>query len=464
VLGTEAALAPPQSVHGTLRVSTANPRYFADSSGQIVLLTGSHTWESLQDSGEEDPPAPFNYERYLDDVIGYGHNFFRLWSWEQANGSADAPGEYVFTPLPFQRTGPGVAADGKPRFDLTRWDTTYFNRMRQRVDMAQRRGLYVAVMLFNGWSIDDKDRGLGNPWTWHPLNGGNNINGVDGDANGDGEGTESHTLVDSAVTQVQERYVRKVVETVNAFDNVLYEISNESPGSSTQWQYHMIRFIHDLEAGMPKQHPVGMTVEWPNGSNQVVLGSPAEWVSLNGTPGGLRDLPVAEGRKVIIDDTDHLCGICGDADWVWRSFTRGRNPVYMDVYDGGFRLPAREQIDPNSSEIRALRQNLGVVRAVASQTDLSLLVPQPDRCSSRFCLVSVDSGVPQAIVYLPEGGRGTVQLAASAGDVQIEWFSPRFDRWKRQHIAGAGRLVQVRSPFFWGPAVAVLRVARDSLR
>jgi hypothetical protein len=48
-----------------------------------------------------------------------------------------------------------------------------------------------------------------------------------------------------AVTRLQEAYVRKVIDAVNDLDNVLYEISNESDDSSKDWQYHLIRFIHD---------------------------------------------------------------------------------------------------------------------------------------------------------------------------------------------------------------------------
>ena len=50
-------------------------------------------------------------------------------------------------------------------------------------------------------------------------------------------------------------YVRHVIESVNDLDNVLYEISNENHPASTAWQYEMIRFIHDYEKTLPKQHP-----------------------------------------------------------------------------------------------------------------------------------------------------------------------------------------------------------------
>ena len=61
---------------------------------------------------------------------------------------------YWFGPdLPFLRTGPGVALDGKPQFDLSQFDPNYFDRLRSRVLQARDRGIYVSVMLFNGWSV-----------------------------------------------------------------------------------------------------------------------------------------------------------------------------------------------------------------------------------------------------------------------------------------------------------------------
>src|SRR5262249_3563482 len=43
--------AESQPAKGPLRVCQPNPRYFADSTGKAVYLTGSHTWNNLQDMG-----------------------------------------------------------------------------------------------------------------------------------------------------------------------------------------------------------------------------------------------------------------------------------------------------------------------------------------------------------------------------------------------------------------------------
>ena len=44
------------------------------------------------------------------------------------------------------------------------------------------------------------------------------------------------------------------------------------------------------------------------------------------------DPGAADGSKVSILDTDHIWGVGGTNTWVWRAFTRGHNPIYMDCY------------------------------------------------------------------------------------------------------------------------------------
>jgi hypothetical protein len=66
-----------------------------------------------------------------------------------------------------------------PKFDLEKFNPGYFDRLRSRVIAARDRGIYVGVMLFQGWSIYNHD--YGNPWPLHPFNQSNNINGINGD-------------------------------------------------------------------------------------------------------------------------------------------------------------------------------------------------------------------------------------------------------------------------------------------
>jgi len=270
--------------------------------------------DTLPVDGEQ---TPFDYSAYLDFLEKYKHNFIRLWAWESATWVARDSKIALITPLPFERTGPGKALDGKPNFDMTRFNQAYFDRLRQRVKAARDRGCYGGVMLFQGFSVARKNPARKDtPWKGHPLNRSNNRNGIDGDANGDGEGYEVHTLSDPPATRVQEAYVRKVIDSVNDLDNVIYEISNESHGDSPEWQYHCIHFIREYEKSKPKQHAVWMSFQQDSiagaGNDQNLWKSPADAVSpardKRGSHPYRSDPPATNAGKVVLCDTDHIVG------------------------------------------------------------------------------------------------------------------------------------------------------------
>jgi hypothetical protein len=436
------------SAVGPLRVASDNPRYFADPTGRIVYLTGSHYWKNVQDDGVSNPPAPFDNGAYLDFLQDHNHNFARLWVWEQARWSGEVSYSHWFSPTIYMRTGPGTGADGGPKFDLNKPNPAYFARLRQRVIDAGSRGIYVSVMFFDGWSLEGKPGfSKANPWVAHPFNAANNINGINGDTNGDDSGREVQTLSIPAVTVLQEAYARAVIDAVNDQDNVIYEISNESDSSGRAWQYHMINVVRSYEATKPKQHPIGMTVSWP-GSNSDVLNSPADWVSMNGD---IANPAVADGVKVSLSDTDHLCGICGDVSWVWKSLVRGHNPLLMDGYDNsaGVSDPAYDAGDP---KWEAIRRNMGFARSYAMRLDLARAVPRGDLASSGYCLAAVGT---EYLVFLPTGGDVRVDLAGSTGTLTVEWFDPSKGRTGAGGTVTGGQSVTLAAPFA-GPAVAYL--------
>jgi hypothetical protein len=450
----------PQNATGPLQVHPDNPRYFTDGSGRAILLTGSHTWSVFQDNGGSDPPPAFDYEAYLDFLEENGHNFFHLWRWEQSRWSLETSDDvYWFNPgPPYQRTGPGVALDGKPKWDLTKFDQAYFGRMRARIIQAGNRGFYVAIPFFLGFSTDYPKGGIGsnNPWKGHPFNVSNNINGVNGDPNGDNSGEETHTLtspISPTITALQKEYIRKVIDTVNDLDNVLYEISKESNPNSQDWQYDLIDFVKEYEATKPKQHPVGMTVEWPGGDNSELFKSPADWISPNEMGGYKDDPPATDGSKAIISDTDHLWGIGGDRQWAWKSFMRGMNPVFMDIYDGAGYGVGADGFDPNDPTWVSLRHNLGYILTYANRMNLAAMTPRPDLCSTEYCLANPVASGAEYLVYLPSdstiatilkkigvqdwdhmvflplilgpsGSSVTVDLSAASGELSVEWFNP----------------------------------------
>jgi hypothetical protein len=437
---------------GPLRVHQVNPRYFTDGGGKVIYLAGSHTWDNLQDRGPE-PHPNFDYSAYLGKIRTFNHNLIRLWAWEQAAWAPWTHDRILFSPLPYPRLGPGTALDGGLKFDLTKFDESYFDRLRSRVVAAGDQGIYVAVMLFQGWSIESKGN-LGNPWRGHPYHSANNINGINGDPDAKADGTDVHTLKISEVRALQEEYVRKVIDTLNDLDNVLYEISNESGSHSTDWQYHMIRFIKAYEATKPKQHPVGMTFQYgPDmGKNQVLFDSPADWISPNAEGGYGDSPPAADGRKVILNDTDHIWGIGGSRQWVWSSFLSGLNPIFMDDFGPDFF--SGSNMDEITKE--EIRRAMGHTLILASSINLVELVPSPHLSSTKFCLAKPGH---EYLTYLPEGGSVKVTLEDVPQTYTVEWLSPDSKRRlvnKTDKIAGP---IDFTAPF---DGEAVLHVyARD---
>jgi hypothetical protein len=397
---------------GPLRVHPQNPRYFTDGTKyagrdlpRAVYLTGSHTWNVLQDSPGADP---FDYDGFLDFLAKYNHNFFRLWTRMGTGGGPPTP-----VPTIYERTGPGKGNDGELKYDLRRFNAHFFERLRARVKAAGDRGIYVAVMFFAGDNVENTG---GNPnWPLHPYHKENNINGVNGDRNGDDSGFECYRLEVEPVTKLQEGFVRKVVETVGGLDNVLWEVGNELRGT-LEFQEHFVQFVKQLESSRTKQHPVGISTfgDAKPSMSEFVSGR-ADWItSDNGGGDYMGDPPANEGKKIIISDTDHLWGVGGDADWVWKTFTRGLHPIYMDP------LPSAEERkdEGKAQERESARLAMGHTLKRATAMNLASMAPRNELASTKYCLAN--PGV-EYLIYQPHGGK-VFSVELKAGVYRYEWF------------------------------------------
>lgn len=450
---------------GPLRLHPTNPRYFtdgtklADGSLKAIYLTGSHTWNNLVDMGRDDPPRPFDFDAYLDFLTRHEHNFIRLWAWDSTQWDTRANGEHGkdyahnAAPLPWARTGPGVALDGKARFDLTKFGPKYFSRLQARVAAAVQRGIYVSVMLFEGWGLMHGNRGRAAPagWAWrsHPFHPENNVNAITVAAADDAV-AQIHRLGTDAVNELQAAYIRKVVDTVNGFDNVLYEVINE--GGQREWDWWVVGVLRDHQRSKPKQHPIGIT---GHGAERLVtmLRSPADWISPGRNDGYAENPPEWSDahKKVSLLDTDHIWGVGGTADWVWKSFLRGHNPIFMDPYDGSVLGAAG---DPRWDAVRAA---MGQTRRFADRIELAAIRPAPEIASTGYCLAAPGK---EYLVYLPDARAITVNLSAARGEVAVEWFDPATNRASAGASVSGGAPHEFKPPFD-GPAVLYLKaVAR----
>ena len=491
---------------GPLVVSIRNPRYFTPASGSragsAVYLTGSHIWNNLHDGmgpGADGPADPerMDYREYLRFLTERGHNFIRLWRWEQVRSQAAAGNFHLnMTPQPWARTGPGTAKDGKPRFDLERFDDAFFQRLRDRVASAGEVGIYVGVMLFDGWALHlspppDHIEG-------HPFHAANNVNSISAASINDLQGLP----LDPRVQAVQEAYVRKVVDTVHDMPNVLWEVANESTGDgsvtdemagflgmaeppkwvdSTEWQYWVIDLVqrHESERGY-LAHPIGMTMQFPVADqtkvNEPLLRSRAAWISpgyddeifAHGghpmTPGSppshwFADPPVADGAKVVISDTDHYAPGQGDALWAWKSFLRGHHPILMDFgliagLEPGDAAPADSGVPP-FEYYEPARWAMGDTRRYAERMGLIDMQPRLDIASTGYALANPGS---EYLVLEPHGDGRVLTIDLPVGSYAVEWFevASREASTDYTRVVEQAGAIEFAAPFASGPAVLYL--------
>lgn len=439
-------------IRGLLRIHPENPRWLTDDGERALFLTGSHTWATVQERQLPETPA-FDFEDWLDFMSEHDHNFLRIWVWEHASWMQFTDRKVRYSPTLYERTGPGEALDGEPKFDLTRFNEMYFTRLRERVLKANARGINVAVMLFQGFSLDKTG---GNPelrkaYHGHPYHRANNINGIDGDPNGSGTGLQVHTLENPAVLKVQEAYVRKMIDTLNDVDGLVWEIGNELHDRAVEFQYHWIDFIKAYERTKPKQHLVGMS--GAHVTNEKLFASKADWIAPEKQDGYQDDIPDVAGRKVVIIDTDHIEWLKSrdDPTLPWRALMRGANFIYMDTYkDARFGSP--ETLNPDEAEIR---RQMGFAARFSRTIDLAHMRPDRELASSEHCLANPGR---EYAAFAPAGDTLRLDLGrAGGGEFTVTWFDCRSGKFHRADAVTAKGSVELTNPFDWHAAVHLVR-------
>lgn len=406
---------PASSTGNFIRQSSSNGRYmemYNGSSYVPVVLNGQHTWYEIQDSNRFSWGNPFDYSGYLDDLDTYGHTFIRLWAWEGGKEDDGSNSHYV-TPTIWQRTGPGnVSGDGLPKYDLSKLNQAYFDRLRQRAIQAQSKGLAMSVMLCQGWNVGVQQQPGG--WSNHPFNSSNNINGVNGDTGGNGDGREMHASSGTVLTYLQ-TYFEKVVDTLHDLDNVMWEIVNEAWDDSSvkTWVTDQADYIANYEnTTYGKKHTVFATAlfagtnTWLTGSNSNIQAiSPQGYYTTEFKEG---QFPAATGGKVFLLDVDHIYGVSNPAETnpnareVWQAFLRGYNYLMMDGVDDTYSA---------NSVATGVRYALGDTVSYAGRMNLAVVTPD-------------------ATAYMLSGGgkylrlgNGAFSFAPANGTYTVEWWA-----------------------------------------
>jgi hypothetical protein len=452
----EIAVLSPVQAADPLALQRNNPSYVTFR-GKATILVGSG-----EHYGAVVNPD-FDYRKYLETLAQDDLNLARLFVgtyYEKpgdfgigANTLAPAPGRAL---VPWARSETPGAADGGAKFDLSRWDPAYFERLRSFVAEAGKRGVVVEVVLFSSY--------YGSGWPYAPLHAANNVNGV-----GAVPKEKAQTLDNGNLLAEQEKVVRKIVAELRSFDNVYYEIQNEPwsdhevaadvvnvsvlpedvtpPGSfwknrvdlagpeSLAWQARIAAVITEEEDRLGVRHLVAQNYcnhRYPvRDIDPVVdiLNFHYAWPEAANLNAGL-------GRVVSFDETgfasasDRVAAPETDAVYrrqAWEFLMAGGGVFSMLDYsfavgheDGTFVNRAPGGGSP------ALRRQLRVLKDFLHAFDIPDLAPRPGLVSTSPGAFTRAIGTKKARgVYVRGDGRTVLGLDLPKGDWRAEWIDTK---------------------------------------
>ena len=263
--------APQSGAPGVLCIHPTNHRVFQYQGKPMKILTSAEHYGAVVNSD-------FDYDVYLKEMQRTGQNMTRIFAFyrETANKS---PGDIhsmveanTLAPqtsaaiLPFQRVeGRGKALDGLGKFDLEKWNPDYFSRFKDYLRKCADHGVVCEVTFFSNPYNTTR-------YALSPSHKDNNINGVGAKVR---QPSQFITLDDPTVTAFQERFIRKLCEELNEFDNIYYEICNEAnlTGGKADsleneerkviaWQRHLAGVVRQVEKNLPKQHLIAVNAHF----------------------------------------------------------------------------------------------------------------------------------------------------------------------------------------------------------
>jgi hypothetical protein len=434
----------------------ANPHYFQWRGRPTAIITSGEHYGAVLN-------LDFDFKTYLATLAAEGMNGTRTFSGAYVepqgafniakNTLAPSSGRFI---CPWARSDhPGYAGGGN-RFDLTRWDPAYFQRLRQFVRQADRKGILVEFTLFCPMYEDMQ-------WDLSPMNARNNVNGLGAIGRDD-----VHTLDrNGGLLAVQEALTRKLVTELNGFDNLMFEICNEPyfGGVTLAWQHHIADLIVATESSLPKKHLITQNIA----NKSARIGNPHPGVSVfnfhYATPPDAVAINYALNKVI----GDNETGFHGTNNFPYRAeawdFMLAGGGLFNNLdysfvaghEDGTFVYPAAQPGGGNTAlrnELRILRDFLNSFDFVQMRPDNSVIkggIPpqataralvQPGRAIGIYLRQPIPPPGKEkeaADKYATPSVPTALQIELGAGRWQAEWIHPQSGKIVgRAQIAGDG--------------------------
>lgn len=391
-------------------ISKEYPYYFQSTKGKPFMLIGDYTWETFS-------AVDSDYEKVFAYLGSRGINLARIWLWWgcEVMPAGDFPYEEKVHIEPFLREGPGLANDGRPKYNLDQFNPLFFERLVRFCKAAEKQGVTLQLQMVDAWML--KKAHL---WRLHAFQKDNNVNGVDGDPNNTGRGIDGEqgfcSLGNPKALEYQKAYIRKVVETLNAFENIYFEIANENFYSEA-WELALCDYVKELESKMPNQH---MTIRRDFPSHHYVV---QKWDPLTVHKG------IMEKRTLkvpLLFDTDWEINENRDAvrKAAWSAVASGGHFSYMDdAMNFKKDKPTENKRAVLHKQIDHMVRFMGGLKPWEMSPDDSLV-------KSGFAFALANNRV--LFAFLPEGGEVGLDLSALNGNPKAKWYNPLTGEYSKQ--------------------------------
>ncbi len=417
-----------------------NPHYFLWRGKPTILITSGEHYGAVLNSA-------FNYRKYLKTLQSHRFNLTRTFSGAycepvgafkiQNNTLAPAKDKLI---CPWARSDVPGYANGGNKLDLTKWDSAYFERLRDFVGEAGRCGVVVELVLFCPFYEESM-------WKLSPMNAANNINGI-----GNVKREEVYTLKHPGLLAIQEAMVRKIVEQLKDFDNLCYEICNEPyfGGVTLEWQYRIAETIVKAETSLKVKHLIAQNIA--NKGQKVTNPNPN--VSIFNFHYAKPPQTVADNyglNKVLSDDETGFAGsdpkpyrlegwdfiIAGGSvyDNLDYSFTVGCEDGIADINaPGGGGFVFRKQLE-------ILKDFMNGFDFIRMKPDSSVIKGGiPEKATAR-ALAEANRAYA---IYVNGGSETSLQVELPAGNYNAQWINTKTGKVDKQeafeHAGGARTL------------------------
>jgi len=419
-----------------------NPHYFSYKGKPTVLITSGEHYGAVMN-------PDFDYRIYLETLQKDGLNLTRTMTgaYFEPAGAFNISNN-TLAPDALKYLCPWVRVEKGLKFDLHQWNKAYFARLKDFVAEAQKRGVVVELALFCPFYEEMQ-------WELSPFNTKNNINGI-----GAISRTDVYTLdKNKGLLAIQEKMVRKVVEELKGFPNLIYEICNEPyfGGITIEWQNRIAKVITETEKSFRNQHLISQNIgngfqkiQEPNPLVSVFnfhYAAPPKAVTLN------YDL-----NKVI---GENETGFNGQKDSTYRKeawelilaggglFNNLDYSFTTDNEDGTFQYPAAQP----GGGTPAFRRQLSYLKKFIESFNFVAMNPDTTVYSGGLSgknkvYVLTETGKQYAIYWM--GGKQVqLELNLPKGNYSLEWMNPLSGKSEKKiTLNHAGGKAKLESPAY----------------